>query len=382
MSGANQELIFAVFGRKLRIQPFVTTHFMKRTYAALGILLSATFVSSISADVFTIGTFTFNEANAVRTAEIVEGPVNLRDYRNDEFTKRSQLDIILNEKKQGSDKIYKYFDRSKCVGQLLSRGDQKGIARYITFPEKATAPPTPNVDSSTLEFTWGSSDLRDISGFDGGPDLFNKLHTQLTGSAREKLLSSPSAVPARPGEGQGSSGRSLGGPARAQYLVGWALENKDGPDFVVYESGSYEPFSVYVRRSGTDEFTQPRYQFASYFDPVHNVNAVAFDLDDFGIGKGEMIDAIRIRNVFNSYSRHGSDRVDDESGQGNVVYPGDPGYGNSHMLLNERGGREFKIEQLDADIIYIVGLHDIVPLDKSGRAGAQPASAAEGDSSN
>jgi len=357
---------------------------MKRIYPALGILLLATLASSIHADVFTIGTFTFNEANAVRTAEIVEGPVNLRDYRNDEFTKRSNLDIILDDrdKQRGTDKIYKFFDRSKCVGQLLGRGDNKGIARYITFPEKSTAPPTPNVDSTTIELTWGSSDLRDISGFDGGPDLFRRLHSELGGEMREELLTKPNTVANRPGEAAVSNARSLGSNARAQYLVGWALENKDGPDFVVYESGSFEPFSVYVRKSGTEQFTQPRYQFATYFDPVHNVNAVAFDLDDFGLAKGEMIDAIRIRNVFNSYSRHGSDRVDDESGQGNVIYPGDPGYANSHPLLKERGGREFKIEQLDADIIYVVGLHDIVPLDKSGNSRSLPKGATGGDASN
>ena len=274
---------------------------MKRTYAALGILLYATLMSPIFADVFTIGTYTFNEANAVRTAEIVEGPVNLRDYRNDEFTKRSNLDIILEESKRNPDKVFKFFDRSRCVGQLLNRGNQKGMARYITFPEKSTAPPTPNVDSSTIEFTWGSSDMADISGFDGGPDLFNKLESELGAAMRKELLEMPSAnAAAGAGNAPVGNSRSLGSAVRQQYLVGWALENKDGPDFVVYESGTFEPFSVYVRRAGSEQFTQPRYQFANYFDPIHNVNAVAFDLSDFGLREGEKIDAIRIRYVFNS----------------------------------------------------------------------------------
>ncbi len=356
---------------------------MKPLPVVLGALAACLLPYSVVADVFTIGTYTFNEANAVRTAEIVEGPVNLRDYRNDEFTKRSQLDIILEKGAKSAEKIFKYFDRAKCVGQLLGRGDNKGIARYITFPEKSTAPPAPNVDSSTIEFTWGSSDLRDIASYDGGPDLFTRLESALGTQEREELLSMPSVNAGRPGDGAASNARSLGSPARQQYLVGWALVNKDGPDFVVYESGSFEPFSVYVRKTGTQTFTQPRYQFANYFDPIHNVNAVAFDLDDFGIARGESIDAIRVRNVFNSYSRHGSDRVDDPSGQGNVVYPGDPGYGSSHMLLTERDGREFKVEQLDADILYIVGLHDIIPLDK-GKSGdnATAAPAKGGDSSN
>lgn len=358
---------------------------MKFSKTACGLLAATCLASTVNADVFTIATFTFNEANAVRSAEIVEGPQNLRDYRNDEFTKRSNLDIILDPNNPTPEKIYKYFDRSRCVGQLLSRGDNKGIARCITFPEKATAPPTPNVDSSTIEFTWGHSDLRNISGWDGGPDLLNKLKGDRGEQLREELLTMPSAVGASRGpEGDaiGANSRSLLSPSRQQYLVGWALENKDGVDFVVYESGTYEPFSVSVRKAGTEVFTQPRYQFSNYFDPVHNVNAVAFDLTDFGLAPGDMIDAIRIRNVFNTYSRHGSDRVDDPSGQGTVVYPGDPGYGSSHQLLTERDGREFKTEQLDADLVYVVGLHDIVPLDKNKTKDGASAKATGGDSSN
>lgn len=357
---------------------------MKFSKTACGLLAATCLAPAALADVFTIATFTFSEANAVRTAEIVEGPQNLRDYRNDEFTKRSNLDIILDPDNPSPEKVFKFFDRSRCVGQLLGRGDNKGIARCITFPEKSTAPPTPNVDSSTIEFTWGNSDLRNISGWDGGPDLLNKLKSDRGEELRKELLSTPSAAGAARGpedDAVGANSRSLLSPSRQQYLVGWALENKDGADLVVYESGTFEPFSVSVRRAGTEVFTQPRYQFSNYFDPVHNVNAVAFDLTDFGLAQGDMIDAIRIRNVFNAYSRHGSDRVDDPSGQGMVVYPGDPGYGSSHQLLTERDGREFKTEQLDADIIYIVALHNIVPMDKNQANGGSAAKAA-GASSN
>ena len=201
----------------------------------------------------------------------------------------------------------------------------------------------------------------------------NELKGDRGEELRKELLNKPS-VPAgaRGAEGEvvSSNTRSLTAPARQQYLVGWGAENKDGFDLVVYETGTFEPFSLSVRKAGSDVFTQPRYHFSNYFDPVHNVNAVAFDLTDFGLAKGEKIDAVRIRNVFNSYSRHGSDRVDDPSGQGTVVYPGDPGYANSHRLLTERDGREFKTEQLDADLLYIVALHDILPLDKPRSAGA------------
>ncbi|MFT4589356.1 MAG: hypothetical protein ACI8QF_003470 [Limisphaerales bacterium] len=358
---------------------------MKFSKTAYGLLAATCLAQAAVADVFTIGTFTFNEANSVRTAEVVEGPQNLRDYRNDEFTKRANLDIILDPNILKPEKVFKYFDRSRCVGQLLSRGDNQGIARYITFPEKSTAPPTPNVDSSTIEFTWGHSDLRDISSFDGGPDLLNKLKSDRGEELREELLkkaSMPGATRGPEGDAIGNNSRSLLSPSRQQYLVGWALENKDGDDLVVYESGTYEPFSLSVRKAGTEFFTQPRYQFANYFDPVHNVNAIAFELSDFGIAKGEMIDAVRIRNVFNTFSRHGSDRVDDASGQGTVVYPGDPGYGSSHQLLTERDGREFKTQQLDADILYIAALHNIVPLDKNKKKGDAAAAKNSGDSSN
>ena len=338
----------------------------------LGVLAGLLTGFSLQADVFTIATYTFNEANSFRDGFIVEGPHNLPFYRNDEFTKRAVLDIVVDTESNEPKRVFKYFDRTRTFGYLLGHPNQQGIAMGVSFPEKETAPPMPNVDSSTIEFTWGSSDLRDIAGYDGGPDLYEKLHSASGAAMREELLNKPNAgrsapapmIAAEDGKSLLTNDRSLNKEERGRknHIIGWGLPNKPGPDFVIFETGTYEGFSVAVRKAGSKTFTYPRYQFANFFDAIHNVNAVGYDISDFGLADDDVIVAVRIRNIFNSYSRHGADRVDSPRGEGRVLYPGDPGYENSYTLLSEPGGVEFSVSQLDADLLYGVGLHDIVPV--------------------
>lgn len=200
------------------------------------------------------------------------------------------------------------FDRGKSIGRLLGRESRKADdrARYVSFPEKGVPGPQPNKDRVTIELTWGKFGIR----------------------------------------------------------------NDKGPDFAVFEVGSYEAFAVAVRKAGSLDFTFYRYQFAHQSDPVHGVNSVVFDLSSFGVAEGEIIDAIRIRNVFNSEAKGGNaDKVDNAIGEGRVIYPTDPDYAIGHKLLSSPRGSEFRTESLDADLIYAVSLQKLVLL-------GQPAPAA------
>ncbi len=70
----------------------------------------------------------------------------------------------------------------------------------------------------------------------------------------------------------------------------------------------------------------------------------------------------------------GADKVDDASGQGRVLYPGEAGYDTGHtptarlvgsgLKADEGVGREFTTDRLDADIVFAVGLHDIEKVEE------------------
>jgi hypothetical protein len=200
------------------------------------------------------------------------------------------------------------FDFSKTTGQLLSDNTSPNTtAVAANFPDLGRpGDPQPNVDRTTIEMNWNGAEL----------------------------------------------------------------PNAPGNDFVIYESsfsGEPEGYLVSVRRAGEDNFSVWRYEFAEsfeQFDPVTGagVYATAFDLDNFGISPGDTIDAIEIRNIFNSEAVAGGDRVDDRSGQGNVLFPGTPGYNRGFTLTTAflAPGIEYSTDKLDADITYVVGLHDIV----------------------
>jgi hypothetical protein len=195
---------------------------------------------------------------------------------------------------------YLTFDRSVSLGRLLGRQARwaDDRSRYISFPEKGVRGAVPNKDRVTIELTWGKN----------------------------------------------------------------GLPNRSGPDLVVYEVGTYEPFAVAVRKVGATEFSPYRYNFAFQADPTHGVNSVVFELSAFGVAEGEIIDTIRIRNVFNSEHVAGADKVDAAIGEGRVLYPTDVEYVGGHKLLSTVRGDEFRTDSLDADLVYVAGLHRLIPL--------------------
>jgi hypothetical protein len=208
---------------------------------------------------------------------------------------------------------YVTFDRGRSLGRLLGRSGRRADdrARFFTFPEKGVRGAQPNKDRVTVELTWGKH----------------------------------------------------------------GLPNRKGADFVVFEVGSFEAFAVAVRKAGSPDFSFYRYQFPSQSDPTHGVNAVVFDLANFGVLEGEVIDAVRIRNIFNSEALAGADKVDGAVGEGRVLYPTDVEYVAGHKLLSTVRGDEFRTDSLDADLIYAAALHKTVPLGTPAPAPTAPPAA-------
>jgi hypothetical protein len=270
--------------------------------------------ATAQAGVFKIGGIAFNDANTVKTAAIVEGPVTLSDHSNPRFGRYSEAYVISAESQENE---FQKFDRRRSLAWLMGRTSKSDLARHISFAEpgdSSGALAMPNIHRCSLELTWGKDA---------------------------------------------------------------ALPNGPGDDFVVYESGSWEGFAVAVRKVGDIEYTGYRYHFPKSFDTTHNVNAVVFDLTDFGLEAGDQIASIRIRNLFNADARAGADKVSGESGEGWVILPGDPRYKNSKEAFPLRiraGGSEFKTDQLGPDIIYVAGLQAIGPARKqSNTTQEQPA---------
>lgn len=267
-----------------------------KVFTSVSALLLSSFLAQ--AGVYKIAGYTFDEANSVRKATIVEGPV-LNTYSSRSFARFSE-DYASRPGERIN--LYRNFDHGKSIGKLVGSSGRPSVSRHVTLPEEGDSFAEANVHRSTIELTWDK----------------------------------------------------------------YALPNKPGPDFVVYEVGEFEVFAVAVRKAGSSEFTHFRYQFPNNYERTHEVNSVAFDLTDFGIAEGESIAAIRIRNVFTSKASAGADRVDHESGQGRIVYPGDPNYQNAFPIRFKAGDKEVTAQRLGADIVYVVGLHDIVPLSEEG----------------
>ena len=200
------------------------------------------------------------------------------------------------------------FDFSHSIGKLLGdRPVQTEFASTPAFPDIATpGSPTPNVDRTTIELTW-----------DG--DL---------------------------------------------------LPNGVGDDFVVYESGfqgNPEGYLVSVRQVGQSRFSAPRYEFADtfeLFDPISGAGifATGFDLSDFGLAENELINAVRIQNLFNLEADTGADRVTGSLGEGDVLFPGDPGYGAAYDITTGPlgPGGSYALDKIDADITYVAGLQTVL----------------------
>ena len=265
----------------------------------------------VVADVFTIAGYTFNDDNSITTTSVVEGTSDLKIHSAPVFAGKGDLAAFASK---DAAEPFLTFQRDKSVGRLLGNKKKRksagNPALYLSMPDKQDGPPWPNVDRVTIELTWGGKGLR----------------------------------------------------------------NTPGEDLVVLEVGTYEGFALSVKKAGSDSFTPWRYHFASQFELVHNANSVTFDLSLFGLAEGEMITAIRIRNLFNSEAKVGADKVDDVSGQGRVLYPGEAGYDTAHRLTarlvgsglkaDEGVGGEFRVDALDADIVFVVGLHDIEKVDE------------------
>ena len=261
--------------------------------------LGLSLASSGTAAVFKIAGFSFDEKNSVTTVSIVEGTRDLKDHSTTHFGRFSETYV-----KNPTSKVNEFakFNRGNSIARLMGRnGNSKGkdYARFVSFPDAKETPPTPNVDRCTMELTWGS---------------------------------------------------------------GTGLQNGSGKDFVVFEHASFQGFEVAVQKAGDAVPTSFIYQFQGPKDSIHEVNAVAYDLSDFGVAEGEMITAIRIRNIFNSKAPAGADKVDNESGQGNIVYPKDPGYDKAFTLREKAGGEEFTERGLSADIVYVTALRDVEPV--------------------
>jgi hypothetical protein len=239
-----------------------------------------------------IGGFTFNPDNAVKTALIVEGPANLKSQSSSSFIASRSLKGVANH----TASIGK-LDPNTSMGRLLRPKASKNPA-HVMFPDIDYSPPTPNVNRCTIELTWGGAQLR----------------------------------------------------------------NKPGEDFVVFEVAEWEGFAVAVQKTGSTQWTPYRYQFTNNVDNARHINAVAFDLSKFGLKENEGITAIRIRNLFNSKAAVGADKVDSATGEGTVIYPSDAKYNSASPLLANPGGKEFSVDRLDADIVYVVGLHDVAPV--------------------
>ena len=81
---------------------------------------------------YTIGGFTFDEANADHTPVIVEGPPFLTDHSAPRFARFSPN--YAGDPLTQTNDFYK-FDRTRSLGHLLGRRAGGSIARHVTVPE-------------------------------------------------------------------------------------------------------------------------------------------------------------------------------------------------------------------------------------------------------
>ncbi|MBP7951449.1 MAG: PEP-CTERM sorting domain-containing protein [Verrucomicrobiales bacterium] len=219
-------------------------------------------------------------------------------------------------------------------------------------------------------YTWDSDNAVTSAAFtEGGPGFFGTTSFSEDTRSIGKLLGYPNA-----GAVFVDITNTVTNTARATVTMDWSaapngalLANGAGDDFVVYETGSAgapEAYAVSLRNAQTQVYTPYHFFQASSFDAAAAAFATAFDISDFGAGINQ-IDRVAIRTIFNSAGPNGGDRVDllGGSGQGEVTF--DVGAGNFTNRLLEAGPQgsagEFAASRLDADIVYVVGLHNTVP---------------------
>ena len=138
--------------------------------------------------------------------------------------------------------------------------------------------------------------------------------------------------------------------------VGWGgrrLPNFAGDDFVLFEEGSPggpEAYAVAVRPLG-GTFTDFRYEFRDGVDdrgPQQVSFVTGFDLSDFGLAPGALVDAVAIRNLTVT------DRVDQSDGQGFL--------GGTFIPLVDPGGTAYDLSKFDPDFSFAGGLHNLVAV--------------------
>jgi hypothetical protein len=150
---------------------------------------------------------------------------------------------------------------------------------------------------------------------------------------------------------------TLGDALTAERVdVGWGgrrLPNFAGDDFVLFEEGSPggpEAYAVAVRPLG-GTFSDFRYEFRDGDDARSTLQVgfvSGFDLSDFGLAPGALVDAVAIRNLTVA------DRVDQSDGQGFL--------GGTFMPLADPGGTAYDLGRFDPDMSFAGSLHALVAV--------------------
>jgi hypothetical protein len=131
----------------------------------LGLALTALTVwelstsNSAEAATFTVGDFTWDQANSVSTAEIVQGNMDWEAGFTTPFG-------------QG----FTEFAPSQSVGQLLGHNPNPNVSSSVPFPDSNGNQIVPNHHRATIKLTWGNRLLPNLAGDDfviyesGNPD--------------------------------------------------------------------------------------------------------------------------------------------------------------------------------------------------------------------
>lgn len=196
---------------------------------------------------------------------------------------------------------------------------------FVAFALLGVAAPVAAQPYSFASFDWNQSDTPDV-GLPLNPATYSGAvitanpNSSASGSVGFPLTTAGFDATLSLGRllGIASSGtRALNLPAgnvgtstRSGIVLSWAdsrrLRNQLGDDFVVYESGSSsnapEGLMVQVRNADTQTWSRWRYEITDGFEvyvgeSVEGAFAHAFDLDSFGIGAFEEVDAIRVANL-------------------------------------------------------------------------------------
>jgi hypothetical protein len=105
-----------------------------------------------------------------------------------------------------------------------------------------------------------------------------------------------------------------------------------------------------------------RYEFHDFDEAtLSNVHVTLYELSDFGVAEGQIVDGIYLANVFNSDAAAGPDRVNDPSGEGVVFYPGEAGWDTGYTLLADISGMTgppLSVD-IDPDPVFAVALHTV-----------------------